>query len=197
MRLFTFGKHMCGTDCPATVDCNPNLVKAVELVFSDGQDLITYTDALCGRLTPPNPARRKRATHARLPILNRFTMHLTQLRYVMERMVALYERSTALRAEYAPTPYVLPLPLCRARKGLHAWRRRAFCLSQLRARLQQRLTCCSQSVILFMIKACTMDTLIRALQVNWQGYELCRHRRRIACAEIWQRRHAADALAQG
>ncbi len=90
---------MCGNDRSATVDCNPNLVKAVELTLGDGQDLITYTDALWGKPYPAETQAPKTGDPRAFADFETFyEAFLTQLTYVIDRMVSLYERSTALRA---------------------------------------------------------------------------------------------------
>ncbi len=44
---------MCGNDRSGTVDCNLNLLKAVELALTGGYDLIPFTDAMTGKTDPP------------------------------------------------------------------------------------------------------------------------------------------------
>ncbi len=110
---------MCGNDRSATVDCNPNLVKAIELALGDGHDLITYTDALWGKPYKDETDAPHTGDPRTFTTFEEFyTAFSAQLGYVMRRMVALYERSTAVRAQYAPTPYLSCLVGGCAEQGL-------------------------------------------------------------------------------
>jgi trans-4-hydroxy-L-proline dehydratase len=43
---------MCGNDRSGTVDCNLNLLKAVELTLTGGYDMHPYTDPMTGKTDP-------------------------------------------------------------------------------------------------------------------------------------------------
>ena len=191
---------MCGNDRSATVDCNPNLVKAVELVLGDGQDLITYTDALWGKPYPAESgAPQTGDPRAFADFESFYNAFLTQLRYVMERMVALYERSTALRAEYAPTPYVSCLVKGCAERAKDCTQGGAELSFVTVEGVTFATTVDSLLAIRYLVydkKLCTMDTLIRALQANWQGYEILQAQAKNRAPKYGRDDDAADALAQ-
>ena len=191
---------MCGNDRSATVDCNPNLVKAVELALGDGQDLITYTDALWGNPYPAETCAPKTGDPRAFADFDAFyTAFLTQLQYVMERMVALYERSTELRAEYAPTPYLSCLVKGCAENARDCTQGGAELSFITVEGVTFATTVDSLLAIRYLVydkKLCTMDTLIRALQANWQGYEILQAQAKNRAPKYGRDDDAADALAQ-
>ena len=190
---------MCGNDRSATVDCNPNLVKAVELTLGAGQDLVVYTDALWGNpypiesLAPSTGDPRKFADFEAF-----YEAFLVQLNYVMERMVRLYERSTKLRAQYAPTPYLSCLVKGCAESGKDCTQGGAELSFVTVEGVTFATTVDSLLAIQYLVydkKVCTMDTLIKALKANWQGYEILQAQAKNRAPKYGRDDDAADALA--
>ncbi len=190
---------MCGNDRSATVDCNPNLVKAVELTLGDGQDLITYTDALWGKPYPAETQAPKTGDPRAFADFETFyEAFLTQLTYVIDRMVSLYERSTALRAQYAPTPYLSCLVKGCAQSGKDCTQGGAELSFVTVEGVTFATTVDSLLAIRYLVydkKLCTMDTLIRALQANWKGYEILQAQAKNRAPKYGRDDDAADALA--
>ena len=190
---------MCGNDRSATVDCNPNLVKAVELVLGDGQDLITYTDALWGKPYPAETEAPKTGDPRTFADFESFyTAFLKQLTYVIERMVALYERSTESRAAYAPTPYLSCLVRGCAESGKDCTQGGAELTFVTVEGVTFATTVDSLLAIRYLVydqKLCDMDTLIRALQANWKGYEILQAQAKNRAPKYGRDDDAADALA--
>jgi formate C-acetyltransferase len=190
---------MCGNDRSATVDCNPNLVKAVELVLGDGQDLIVYTDALWGTPYPAETDAPKTGDPRAFADFEAFyASFLIQLRYVMDRMAALYERSTALRATFGPTPYLSCLVKGCAESGKDCTQGGAELSFVTVEGVTFATTVDSLLAIRYLVydkKFCTMDTLIRALQANWEGFEILQAQAKNRAPKYGRDDDAADALA--
>lgn len=191
---------MCGNDRSATVDCNPNLVKAVELTLGDGHDLIVYTDALWGNPYPVETHAPSTGDPRQFADFEAFYQaFLIQLHYVMERMVKLYERSTALRAEFSPTPYLSCLVKGCAESGKDCTQGGAELSFVTVEGVTFATTVDSLLAIRYLVydkKLCTMDTLIRALKANWEGYEILQAQAKNRAPKYGRDDDAADELAQ-
>jgi formate C-acetyltransferase len=190
---------MCGNDRSATVDCNPNLVKAVELALGGGSDLITYTDALWGKPYEEESEAPKTGDPRSFTTFEEFYQAFsTQLCYVIQRTVALYERSTALRAEYAPTPYLSCLVRGCAEKALDCTQGGAELSFVTIEGVTFATTVDSLLAIKYLVfaqKLCDMDTLIKALKANWKGYEILQAHAKNRAPKYGRDDDAADALA--
>ncbi len=190
---------MCGNDRSATVDCNPNLVKAVELALGGGSDLITYTDALWGKPYEEESEAPKTGDPRSFTTFEEFYQAFsTQLCYVIQRTVALYERSTALRAEYAPTPYLSCLVRGCADKALDCTQGGAELSFVTIEGVTFATTVDSLLAIKYLVfdqKLCDMDTLIKALKANWKGYEILLAHAKNRAPKYGRDDDAADALA--
>ena len=190
---------MCGNDRSATVDCNPNLVKAVELALGNGQDLVTYTDALWGKAYPFETGAPKTGDPRAFSDFEAFYQaFLTQLNYVIDRMAALYERSTALRAEFAPTPYLSCLVRGCAEQAKDCTQGGAELSFVTVEGVTFATTVDSLLAIRYLVydqKLCTVDTLIKALQANWKGYEILQAQAKNRAPKYGRDDDTADALA--
>lgn len=190
---------MCGNDRSATVDCNPNLAKAVELTLGGGQDLITYTDALWGKPYPADSSALKTGDPRAFADFETFyEAFRVQLNYVIARMAALYERSTELRANYAPTPYLSCLVRGCAESGKDCTQGGAELSFVTVEGVTFATTVDSLLAIRYLVydkQVCTMDTLIRALQANWKGYEILQAQAKNRAPKYGRDDDAADALA--
>jgi formate C-acetyltransferase len=190
---------MCGNDRSATVDCNPNLVKAVELTLGNGQDLVTYTDALWGKAYPADTGAPKTGDPRAFSDFEAFYQaFLTQLNYVIDRMAVLYERSTALRAEFAPTPYLSCLVRGCAEQAKDCTQGGAELSFVTVEGVTFATTVDSLLAIRYLVydqKLCTVETLIKALQANWKGYEILQAQAKNRAPKYGRDDDAADALA--
>ncbi len=190
---------MCGNDRSATVDCNPNLVKAVELTLGGGQDLITYTDALWGKPYPAETSAPKTGDPRVFTIFEEFyRAFLTQLTYVIERMVALYDRSTELRAKYAPTPYLSCLVRGCAEQAKDCTQGGAELSFVTVEGVTFATTVDSLLAIKYLVydqNLCSMDTLIQALRANWNGFEILQTQAKNRAPKYGRDDDEADALA--
>ena len=190
---------MCGNDRSSTVDCNPNLVKAVELALGNGRDLITYTDALWGKPYASEQDAPQTGDPRTFSTFEEFyDAFVIQLGYVIRRMVALYERSTAVRAQYAPTPYLSCLVKGCAEQGLDCTQGGAELAFVTVEGVTFATTVDSLLAIKYLVfdqKLCTMDTLIIALKANWKGYEVLQAQAKNRAPKYGRDDDAADALA--
>ncbi len=190
---------MCGNDRSSTVDCNPNLVKAVELVLGNGHDLITYTDALWGKPYDDETDAPETGDPRSFETFEQFYGAFTvQLAYVIRRMVALYERSTALRAAYAPTPYLSCLVRGCAESGLDCTQGGAELSFVTVEGVTFATTVDSLLAVKYLVfdqKLCGMDTLIEALKSNWKGYEILQAQAKNRAPKYGRDDDEADALA--
>lgn len=190
---------MCGNDRSATVDCNPNLVKAVELALGGGCDLITYTDALWGKPYEAETEAPKTGDPRSFTTFEEFYQAFSlQLSYVIQRTVALYERSTALRAAYSPTPYLSCLVRGCAEKALDCTQGGAELSFVTVEGVTFATTVDSLLAIKYLVfdqKLCDMDTLIKALKANWKGYEILQAHAKNRAPKYGRDDDAADALA--
>ena len=190
---------MCGNDRSATVDCNPNLVKAVELVLGNGRDLITYTDALWGKpYVAESDAPQTGDPRTFTTFEEFYGAFVIQLGYVIRRMVALYERSTAVRVQYAPTPYLSCLVRGCADQGLDCTQGGAELSFVTVEGVTFATTVDSLLAIKHLVfdqKLCTMDTLITALKANWKGYEVLQAQAKNRAPKYGRDDDEADALA--
>ncbi|MEN6420257.1 MAG: pyruvate formate lyase family protein, partial [Clostridiaceae bacterium] len=121
-----------------------------------------------------------------------------QLTYVIRRTVALYERSTALRAEYSPTPYLSCLVRGCAEKALDCTQGGAELSFVTVEGVTFATTVDSLLAIKYLVfdqKLCDMDTLIKALKANWKGYEILQAHARNRAPKYGRDDDAADALA--
>lgn len=166
---------MCGNDRSATVDCNLNLYKALELALGNGKELQTYTDSLWGKPYPPtSDAPASGVAESFTTFEQLFGAFEKQVKYIIRKMVNLYDELNAVRAEFSPTPYLSALVRGCAESGLD--------INQGGAELKfitiEAVTFATTVDSLLAIKylvfdqqLCTMGELKAALQANWVGYE--------------------------
>jgi trans-4-hydroxy-L-proline dehydratase len=166
---------MCGNDRSATVDCNLNLYKALELALGNGKELQTYTDSLWGKPYPPTADAPVSGTAEDFATFEQlYGAFEKQVKYVIRKMVDLYDELNVVRAEFSPTPYLSALVRGCAESGLD--------INQGGAELKfitiEAVTFATTVDSLLAIKylvfdqqLCTMGELKTALQANWVGYE--------------------------
>jgi len=166
---------MCGNDRSATVDCNLNLYKAVELTLGGGSELQTYTDSLWGKPYGPTDDVPKTGDPAGFTDFEVFYKAFAeQLTYIISKMAALYDEMDAVRAEFSPTPYLSTLVRGCAEQGLDITQGGAELKFITIEAVTFATTVDSLLAIKYLVfdqKICTMEELIQALKANWAGYE--------------------------
>ncbi len=191
---------MCGNDRSHTVDCNLNLYKAVELALGNGRDLIEYTDALWGKKYKVKSFGPATGEPAQFTGFEQFyTAFRSQLRYCMEKMVRLYNRSSDNIATYAPTPYLSCLVRGCAEKAADVTQNGPELRFVTIEGVTFATTVDSLLAIKYLVfdrKECDLSTLISALKANWEGYEILKAKAVNRAPKYGRDDPQADALAQ-
>ncbi len=190
---------MVGNDRSGTVDCNLNLLKAVELVLNNGKDLLAFTDPITGKtekIRRDGPATGA-ATEFK-SFEDFWQAYAAQTRAIIKRCVELYETSEAIRAAFAPTPYLSCLVQGCADKGLDVTQGGA----EISFVTMEAVTFATTVDSLLAVKhlvfdnhECSMAELIQALKDNWQGHEILQAKARNKAPKYGRDDDAADALA--
>jgi pyruvate-formate lyase len=191
---------MCGNDRSGTVDCNLNLLKAVELTLTGGYDLIPFTDGMTGVTDPPVRRGPDTGDPTRFTTWEQFwDAYAVQTKFIVKQIVDLYERSEAIRARYAPTPYVSCLVRGCAEKGLDVTQGGAELSFVTIEAVTYATTVDSLLALRYLVfekQVCTMAELIQALRDNWQGHEVLQARALHKAPKYGRDDDAADALAR-
>jgi formate C-acetyltransferase len=161
---------MCGNDRSATVDCNLNLYKAVELALGGGEELVTYTDALWGKpYKGPVNAPKTGDPRGFAAFEDFYAAFEAQTKFLIKKMVKLYNRSCDVRAKFAPTPYLSCLVDGCAEKGLDITQGGAQLNFVTIEGVTFATTVDSLLAIKYLVydkKICSMDELIAALKAE-------------------------------
>ena len=166
---------MVGNDRSGTVDCNLNLLKAVELALTGGYDLIPFTDPMTGKTEPrkrwgPDTGDPQRfATWEEL-----WDAYAVQTKFIVKQIVELYEKTEAIRARFSPTPYLSCLVRGCAEKGLDVTQGGAELSYTTIEAVTYATTVDSLLAIKYLVfdrQVCTIGELVDALKDNWEGYE--------------------------
>jgi pyruvate-formate lyase len=166
---------MVGNDRSGTVDCNLNLLKAVELALTGGYDLIPFTDPMTGKTEPRKRWGPATGRPEAFTIWEEFwNAYVIQTRFIIQQIVELYERSEAVRARFSPTPFLSCLVRGCAEKGKDVTEGGA----ELSFVTIEAVTFATTVDSLLAIKhlvfdqeVCTMGELVQALKDNWEGHE--------------------------
>ncbi len=191
---------MVGNDRSGTVDVNLNLLKGVELALTGGRDMIPFVNPMTGK---------EEAVQQDGPDTGEATGHETwddfweaykrQTEYIITKIVAVYERSESLRAEYFPTPYLSCLVRGCAEKGLDINQGGAQINLTTLETVTYATTVDSLLAIKHLVyeqKKCTMAQLIKALKDNWQGHEVLQAMAKNKAPRYGRDDDEADAMAR-
>jgi len=169
---------MCGNDRSGTVDCNLNLLKAVELTLNDGHDLITYADAIWGKPYPVTYNGPSTGDPRTFKTFDEFYKAFeSQIKYIVKAIVDLYNEGDALRAKYGPTPYLSALVKGCAESGRDVTQGGAELSFVTIEGVTFATTIDSLLAVKYLVydqKICSMDELITALKKNWEGNDKLR-----------------------
>jgi formate C-acetyltransferase len=190
---------MVGNDRSGTVDANLNLLKALELALTGGYDLTPFKDELTGKEDKRERWGKKTGDATQFQTWEEFwEAYAAQTRHIVQRIVDLYERTEALRAEFAPTPYVSCLVKGCAEKGLDITEGGAELGYVTIEAVTYATTVDSLLAIKYLVfdkKVCTMTELIQALRDNWEGHEILQARALYKAPKYGRDDDQADALA--
>ncbi|MFU8826551.1 MAG: pyruvate formate lyase family protein [Brevefilum sp.] len=164
---------MCGNDRSGTVDCNLNLLKAVELALTGGFDMHPFTDPMTGVTDPQERIGPDTGDPAQFATFEDFwKAYEQQTAYIIQKIVDVYDRVETLRATYSPTPYLSTLVRGCAEQGKDVTQGGP----QIRFVTIEAVTFANTvdsllavKYLVFDQKACTMAELIQALRDNWEG----------------------------
>jgi len=191
---------MCGNDRSATVDCNLNLLKALELVLANGKELQTYVDHVWKKpYESPTGAPGTGDPCAFKSFDEFFAAFEIQLKFIVKKIVELYNRSYAVRAEFGPTPYLSLLVEGCAKSGKDVTQGGAELNFITIEGVTFATTVDSLLAIQYLVydkKFCTMQELITALKANWVGHEKLQAMALNRAPKYGRDDDEADALAQ-
>ncbi len=191
---------MVGNDRSGTVDANLNLLKAVEMALTGGYDLIPFKDEMTGKEDKRERWGAETGDATQFQSWEQFwNAYAIQTRQIIQRIVELYERTEALRAEFAPTPYVSCLVKGCAEKGLDITQGGAELGYVTIEAVTYATTVDSLLAIKCLVydeKVCTMAELIQALKDNWIGHEVLQARALHKAPKYGRDDDLADAMAR-
>jgi trans-4-hydroxy-L-proline dehydratase len=191
---------MAGNDRSGTVDANLNLLKAVELALTGGYDLLPFTDPLTGQTEPRRQRGADTGDPTRFQTWDEFwSAYAAQTRHIIGQIVALYDRSENLRAQFAPTPYLSCLVRGCAQKGLDITAGGAELGYVTIEAVTYATTVDSLLAVKYLVydqKVCSLAELVQALKDNWVGHDVLRARAVNKAPKYGRDDDTADALAR-
>ncbi|MGB4268642.1 MAG: pyruvate formate lyase family protein [Spirochaetota bacterium] len=166
---------MVGNDRSGTVDNNLNLAKAIELALNNGRDFFPFTDPVTGKTEPIKQIGPKTGDPRTFTSFEQFwKAYEIQTKFIIKKIVELYEESERIRAQFHPTPYLSCLVKGCVEKGMDITQGAAEISFTTLEAVTYATTVDSLLAIKYMVydkKICSMDELIKALKANWEGYE--------------------------
>ena len=191
---------MVGNDRSGTVDNNLNLLKARELVYANGKDMMPYEDKMGG---PPSKLTQDGPQTGELKDLDTWDKfwdaYVTQTKYIIQKMVDNYELSESIRAKFNPTPYLSTLVKGCAEKGLDVTQGGAEISFVTMEGVTFATTVDSLLAVKYLVydnKECTLEELVKALRANWEGYEVLQAKAQFRAPKYGRDDDDADAMAQ-
>jgi len=167
---------MVGNDRSGTVDNNLNLLKAIELVFGNGKDMLPYADEMTGKLSEIKQEGPLTGELSELDTYEKFyEAFRKQTEFIIRKIVENYELSEAIRAKYNPTPYLSLLINGCAEKALDVTEGGAELSFTTIEGVTFGTTVDSLLAVKYLVydkKECTLEELVKALKANWKGYEV-------------------------
>lgn len=191
---------MVGNDRSGTVDCNLNLLKAVELAITGGKDLLEFTDPITGVREPIRQEGPRTGDATAFATWEDFwRAYVVQTRFIVKRCVEVYEASERIRAAYAPTPYLSCLVKGCAEKARDITQGGAELSFVTIEGVTFATTVDSLLAIKYLVydtKSCTMRELIAALRDNWVGHDILQAKARNRAPKYGRDDREADAMAK-
>jgi formate C-acetyltransferase len=171
---------MVGNDRSGTVDANLNLLKAVELALANGTDLVPFTDAMTGETTELTLDGPNTGDPSTFETWEQFwKAYAAQTRYIIQKIVDLYEIGEEVRARYSPTPYLSCLVGGCIENGNDVTEGGAELNFVTIEAVTYATTVDSLLAVKYLVydeKVCTMGELVEALKDNWVGHEVLQAR---------------------
>ncbi len=191
---------MVGNDRSGTVDCNLNLLKAVELALTGGRDLLAFTDPITGRIEKPRRDGPATGDPRRFRTWEDFwEAYAEQTRHIVRKIAELYEKSESVRYRFFPTPYLSCLVKGCLEKGLDINRGGPEINFVTLEAVTFATTVDSLLAIKYLVydtRTCSMEELVEALAANWEGREALRAKALGKAPKYGRDDDEADSLAR-
>jgi formate C-acetyltransferase len=191
---------MVGNDRSSTVDLNLNFLKALELTLGNGRDITDYKDQVWGRPYKNIQMGPKTGEARNFKSFDEFYAAFTeQTRFIIKKIIELYNEGDRVRAEFLPSPYLSCLVKGCAEKGKDITQGGA----EIRFVTVEGVTFATTIDSLLAVKylvydtrACTMAELISALKDNWEGRGILQAKAKNKAPKYGRDDSAADELAR-
>ncbi|NIV35181.1 MAG: hypothetical protein GWN58_38730, partial [Anaerolineae bacterium] len=152
-----------------------NLLKAVELALTGGYDLVPFTDPMTGKTDKRQLWGPETGDATTFETWDQFwNAYAEQTRFIVEKIVRLFEQTEEVVARFSPTPYLSCLVRGCAETGLDITEGGAELFYGTIEAVTYATTVDSLLAVKHLVfdrKLCTMQQLIAALQDNWEGHE--------------------------
>ncbi|PKN59680.1 MAG: hypothetical protein CVU53_06980, partial [Deltaproteobacteria bacterium HGW-Deltaproteobacteria-11] len=190
---------MVGNDRSGTVDANLNLLKAVELALTGGNDLLPFTDPMSGKTEKTQRWGADTGDPTTFTTWEQFwDAYVIQTRNIIQRIVDQYEQGEAMRARFSPTPYLSCLVKGCAEKGLdinQGGPELGFVTIEAVTYATTVDSLLAVKYLVFDEKICSLAELVQALRDNWVGHEVLQARAKHKAPKYGRDDEQADALA--
>ncbi|MFA5587038.1 MAG: pyruvate formate lyase family protein [Saccharofermentanales bacterium] len=190
---------MAGNDRSGTVDNNINLLKAMELVYGNGSDMLPYLDPMTGKWSKIRQEGPRTGTLSQLDTWDRFfDAYVEQTRFMVKKMVDTYEMSESIRAVYHPTPYLSLLVKGCIEQGLDVTQGGAELSYTTMEGVTFATTVDSLLAVKYLVydqKECSLEELVQALKDNWEGHEILQAKALHRAPKYGRDEDESDALA--
>jgi len=167
---------MVGNDRSGTVDANLNLLKAVELALTGGYDMEPFFDPMTGKTDPNRQWGPDTGDPRKFESWEQFWgAYAVQTRFIIQKIVELYEKSESIRAKFSPTPYLSCLVKGCAEGGLdinQGGSELSFVTIEAVTFATTVDSLLAVKYLVFDQRACTMEELTKALRANWEGHSV-------------------------
>ena len=167
---------MAGNDRSGTVDNNINLLKAMELVYGNGSDMLPYLDPMTNKWSKIRQEGPKTGELSSLDTWEKFyDAFATQTKFIVKKMVDVYEMSESIRARFNPTPYLSTLVKGCAEQGLDVTQGGAELSYTTMEGVTFATTVDSLLAVKYLVydkEECSLEELVQALKDNWKGHEV-------------------------
>jgi formate C-acetyltransferase len=191
---------MAGNDRSGTVDMNLNLLKAVELALTGGYHLVPFTDEMTGVTDPEVRYGPDTGDPTRFTTWEQFwEAYAAQTRFIIARIVAVFEQTEAVVSRFSPTPYLSCLVRGCAEKGLDITQGGPELWYATVEAVTYATTVDSLLAIKYLVfdkKVCSMAELVRALKDNWEGHAVLQAQALNKAPKYGRDDDAADAVAR-
>ena len=190
---------MVGNDRSGTVDNNINLLKAMELVYGNGCDMLPYLDPMSNKWSKIKQEGPKTGALSSLDTWDKFYRPFAApTKFIVKKMVDVYEMSEMIRARYNPTPYLSTLVKGCAEQGLDVTQGGAELSYTTMEGVTFATTVDSLLAVKYLVydkKECSLEALVQALKDNWQGHEILQSKALHRAPKFGRDDDEADAFA--